>query len=123
MMVVDQARPERGQRQANEKEKVRRIANVYDPHTVPEADSERDAELGQDSDQVLDQIGEGPPRLGTGPVSVDPDAGDCLAPTRMLSRGRADDMNLVSGTDKREGLLPDPAIERNGKVLDEDQDM
>ena len=41
----------------------------------------------------------------------------------MLSGPRADDMHLISGGDEGQSLLPDPPVERHGKILDQDQDM
>ena len=41
----------------------------------------------------------------------------------MLPGPRADDMHLISGGDEGQSLLPDPPVERHGKILDQDQDM
>jgi hypothetical protein len=41
----------------------------------------------------------------------------------MLPGPRADDVHVVSRGDEGQGLLPDPPVERYGKILDQDQDM
>ena len=64
-----------------------------------------------------------PPRLGAGPVAVDAHAAERLAAERMLPGPRADDVHLISGGDKGQSLLPDPPVERHGKILDQDQDV
>jgi hypothetical protein len=32
-------------------------------------------------------------------------------------------MHLISGGDQSQSLLPDPPVERHGKILDQDQDV
>ena len=123
MVVIDQARPERDQRQGGQEEQVGRVADLHDADAVPGADPEREAEVSPYRNRVLDQVAREPPRLGARPVAVDAHAAERLAAEGMLRGPRADDMHLISGGGEGQGLLPDPPVERHGKVLDQDQDM
>src|ERR1700733_11045677 len=56
-------------------------------------------------------------------VGGDGAAAERLPAGGMLRGPGADDMPLISGGDEGKGLLPDPPVERHGKILDQDQDM
>jgi len=56
VVVIDQARAERDQRQRNQEEQVRRVADVHNPDPVPQPDPQRQPQLGHDRDAVLGQV-------------------------------------------------------------------
>lgn len=62
-MVIDKPGARGHQRQGHQEQQVRRVADVHDIDAAPEADTEDPAELGHESDPVLDEIGRGAPRL------------------------------------------------------------
>jgi hypothetical protein len=106
---------------AHQEQQVRRVAGVNHVEPAFASHLARQTEGVPQRCRVLQQVTQGALALVGQGIAMDVDALDALVRAFVAFAGRADDADLPAMGVQGGGLLPDPTVERGGKVLDQDQ--
>ncbi len=120
MVIEQEFLAEQLEKRADQEEKIRRIAGVNDVETLPPAHVQRERERANERDGILDRVA-GDGRCFEQAIAVDIDAVDGFDLALVALAGRRDDGNAVAGIAQGRGFLPDPPVERDRQVFDQDQ--
>lgn len=122
VLIEDVALAKQLEHCADHKDRIGRIAALYDVEPASSANPASEHDLPEKRIRVLDQISDRPFGFDRKRVTIDRDPFEHFVSQRIAPSSRADDRYLVSLASQGAGLLPDSPIERNWQVLDDDED-
>ena len=102
--------------------RVRRVAGLHDLEGVLPPESPRQASGLEPRVDALQEEARRAPSLGCRPVLEQQNAVEDL-PVRIAGTLGADDRDAIAGSRQRLALQPHPAVEGDGEVLDDDEDV
>ena len=118
VVIEDELLPEQLEESPDQEEQVGGVAGVNDIESAREEHPPGEHEGPGERDRVFHHIAGGARRLDRQVVTVNVDCLDRLELALAAAPGGADDRHDVAGVPQRARLLPDPAIERAGQILD-----
>ncbi len=120
VLVVDEPLAKQLERRRDEEDQVRRIACLDDREAALAIDLDQQARLMKQRGRIFAQIGGRPAPFGRQRMPVDRDVVDDFERRRELGVRRADHRDAPPRAGQRGRLLPDPPVERDRKVFDDD---
>ena len=109
--------------QATRKIRIRRVAALDRVEAVPAPDLQRQPHLVEERRAVFQKIPRRPAGIEGQGMAIDVDAVDLLVGRLVSLAGGADDRDLGPCPGEGAAFVPDPAVEGQGEVLDDDQHL
>src|SRR5260221_66000 len=120
--IINDPHPKQLERPGHQKEEVRRIAEVDHFEPMPPPGLPRQPHFPPQRGEVLPEKPNQASGFLANPMSIDLDAVDFFLRFGVASHLRANHHHLITRIPQRARFLPDPAVERDGQVFDEDED-
>src|SRR5262245_21075743 len=123
MMIENILHAEKLEWQGHQEDIVRRIASLQDMEPVTQEDPPGIEELPEKGGAVLPQIPHRAIAFTGHGMAIDMHPIDQFVAPLVAFAARAQNGYLVALLEERAGFLPDPRVERDRKILDDDQDF
>ena len=120
VLIEDELLAHELERRGGQKDEIGRIAGLDDRKAALPVNLDQEPEFMEERRRIFAEVGERPAPLGRQRMPVDRDVVDDLEPLRKGRVGRADHRDQPAGAGEGLSLLPDPPIEWDRQIFDDD---